>query len=140
MRRSLPTCSKFMSKRLLAGVGAVALLGLHRGYNRNDLARIFVFWCSLYPVTLEIGNDCLFGGTCIKPQAVPIDGNLAGSDAEKPAKVDYSCARLARRVDEQIDDPPHRLAGRALNVLAENTEQIGVGELLQEIGRASCRE
>src|SRR5262249_30052498 len=131
VRRSLPTCSKFMSKRLLAGVRAAALLGPHRGYNRNDLARIFVFWCSLYLVTVEIGNNCLFGIPCIKPQAAQMDGILGAPDPENPAKVDYSCARLARLVDEQVDDPPHRLGGRALDVLAENTKQIGMADLLQ---------
>src|SRR5215813_13734679 len=120
-----------MSSDLLAGVGGVALLGLHCSYNRNNLARIFVFWCSLYLVTVEIGNDSLFGIPCIKSQAVPIDGNLAGSDTKKSAKIDYSCARLARRVDQQVDDPPHRLVGRAVDLLAEDTEQIGMGELLQ---------
>src|SRR4029077_4947884 len=104
-----------MSKPLPAGVGGVALLGLCCSYNRNDLARIFIFWCRLYLVTVEIGNDRLFGVPCIKPQAVPIDGNLAGSDPKKSAKIDYSCARLARLVDEQVDDPPHCLARRAVD-------------------------
>src|SRR6516162_7107826 len=117
-----------MSKRLLAGVGGVTFLGLCCGYNRNDLARIFVFW--LYLVTVEIGNNCLFGVSGIKPQAVPVVFYLAGTATEKPAKVDYGRARLAGPVDEQVDDAPHRLAGRALDVLPENTEQIGVSESL----------
>ena len=71
-------------------------------------------------------------------RARQIDGDFAGSDTEKAAEIDDRGARLAGRVDQQVDDAAHILAGRAQHVLAEHPEHL-IGRKMVEVSAVQCR-
>src|SRR3984957_1811540 len=57
-------------------------------------------------------------------QRAPVDGDLAGADAEKTAKIDNSGSDLASAINDNVDDPPHVVAGRAKRLDAENALKL----------------
>ena len=53
-------------------------------------------------------------------QRVPIDGDLARANAEKPPEVDDGGMNLAVAAHDDVQDPSHVLTGAAANAFAED--------------------
>ena len=100
-------------------------------HDGHHLVRILVFGCGLNLIAVEIDHDLLPRPSCSEVQAALADGYLSGSDTDEAAKIDDRRARATGLVDEYVDDAPHRLAGSAADLLAEDARHISVGKLLQ---------
>ena len=59
-------------------------------------------------------------------QSIPGNGNFAAADTEEAAEVDDRGTHLSRTADDNVDDPPHIIAGGAANVLAEDAPRVPI--------------
>src|SRR5258708_1957374 len=77
-------------------------------------------------------------------QGPPIDGDLAGADAEKAAEVDDGRADLPVAADDDIDNATHILVRVAAHALAEDRRDLLIvehdrGRTGRRAGRWACR-
>src|SRR6266850_4569537 len=99
--------------------------------DRDHVARLLVFGCRFYLVTVESDHDRRVWLGRVEPEGAPVDGDLAATDTKESAKIDDRRARLAGFVDEQVDDAAHRLVGGAADLLAEDATKVRLRKLLQ---------
>src|SRR5207237_539981 len=84
---------------------------LRQSHDRDGLVRFLVFGRCLQLFASEVEGDDIFLLTQIETQGAPVDGDLSRPDTEEPAKIDHRGTRLAAMIEQDVDDPPHTLAG-----------------------------
>src|SRR5580704_8192082 len=92
-----------------------------RGAQDDGRLALLVFRGGLNLVAREFEDDAIaLAGCGNEMQRLPVDGDLAIANAEKPAEVDDGGAHPAFAIDQYVDDPPHILVRQAAHVPAEN--------------------
>src|SRR5580704_13034058 len=92
-----------------------------RGAQDDGRLALLVFRGGLHLIAREFEDDAVpLAGCGNEMQRLPVDGDLAIADAEKPAEVDDGGAHPAFAIDQYVDDPSHILVRQAAHIPAEN--------------------
>ena len=111
--RRLPAWAQFF---VLAGICSI---GRRRRHEHSRAIRVLVLGRRLELLSGQLRTSDLSAAR-IEVQQRPIDGDAAGSHAEKAAEIDDRDSHVPLGVREHIDHPAQILSLRALDFLAQN--------------------